>query len=126
MQSAKHYSPEHLNIVLDISVSIGDTSNEMSSYITHLSLQINKNVIGKFSRWQTDDIVIIFLRKQVVFQANCWDNLHEMSNPVFWQKEEKYFKILSAENFTQHAKCYNLGQGIFTYHYSKKHNSCLE
>ena len=26
------------------------------------------------------------------------DNLHEMSNPVFW---EKYFKMSSAENFTQ-------------------------
>ena len=28
------------------------------------------------------------------------DNLHEMSNPVFW---EKYFKMLSTENFTQSA-----------------------
>ena len=26
------------------------------------------------------------------------DYLHEMSKPVFW---EKYFKMLSAENFTQ-------------------------
>ena len=29
------------------------------------------------------------------------DNLHEMSNPVFWGK---YFKMSSAEIFTQHAK----------------------
>ena len=29
------------------------------------------------------------------------DNLHEMSYPVFW---EKYFKMSSAENFTQSAK----------------------
>ena len=31
------------------------------------------------------------------------DNLHEMSNPVSWEKEEKYFKLTSAENFTQSA-----------------------
>ena len=33
------------------------------------------------------------------------DNLHEMSNPVFLEKQEKYFKMLSTENFTQGAKC---------------------
>ena len=32
------------------------------------------------------------------------DSLHEMSNPVFSEKEEKYFKMSSAENFTQSAK----------------------
>ena len=32
------------------------------------------------------------------------DNLHEMSNLVFWEKLEKYFKMSSAENFTQSAK----------------------
>ena len=32
------------------------------------------------------------------------DNLHEMSNPVFWEKYKKYFKMSSAENFTQSAK----------------------
>ena len=31
-------------------------------------------------------------------------SLHEMSNPVFSEKEEKYFKMSSAENFTQSAK----------------------
>ena len=31
-------------------------------------------------------------------------NLHEMSNPVFWEKQEKYFKMSSAEFFTQDAK----------------------
>ena len=30
------------------------------------------------------------------------DNLHEISKPIFW---EKYFRLLSAEIFTQHAKC---------------------
>ena len=32
------------------------------------------------------------------------DNLQEMSNPVFWEKQAKYFKMLSAEIFTQRAK----------------------
>ena len=31
------------------------------------------------------------------------DNLHEISNYVFWE-EWKYFKISPAENFTQTAK----------------------
>ena len=33
--------------------------------------------------------------------ASTEDNLHEMSNPVFW---EKYYKTSSAEIFTQSAK----------------------
>ena len=33
------------------------------------------------------------------------DNLHEMSNSVFWEKLEKYFSMPSAENFTQGTKC---------------------
>ena len=32
------------------------------------------------------------------------DNLHGVSKPFFWEKEEKYHSILSAENFTQSAK----------------------
>ena len=33
------------------------------------------------------------------------DNLHEMSNPVFWEKlKKKYLKMSSAENFTHSAK----------------------
>ena len=32
-------------------------------------------------------------------------NLHEVSNPIFLEKWKKYLKMLSAENFTQHAKC---------------------
>ena len=35
------------------------------------------------------------------------DNLHEMSKSYFLGKEkkEKYFNMLSAETFTQNAKC---------------------
>ena len=29
------------------------------------------------------------------------DNLHEVLKPVFWEKQEKYFNMSSAENFTQ-------------------------
>ena len=36
------------------------------------------------------------------------DNLHKMSNPVFWEKRDKYLKMLSAENFTQSAKLENI------------------
>ena len=32
------------------------------------------------------------------------ENWHEMSNPVFWGKKEKYFNTWYAENFTQRAK----------------------
>ena len=32
------------------------------------------------------------------------DNLHEVSKTVLWEKYEKYFKVSSAENFTQGAK----------------------
>ena len=33
------------------------------------------------------------------------DNLHEIIKPVFWEKQEIYFKKLSLEIFTQSAKC---------------------
>ena len=39
--------------------------------------------------------------EQIVFIG---DSLHEMSKPVFWKKSEKYFSMLTAENFTQSAK----------------------
>ena len=42
------------------------------------------------------------------------DNLHEMSKPIFWKKIRKYFKILSAEVFTQNAKRQILG-GVLGY-----------
>ena len=38
---------------------------------------------------------------QIVFNN---DNLHEWSNPVSWEKYKKYFKMLSAEDFTQSAE----------------------
>ena len=33
------------------------------------------------------------------------DNLHEVSNPISRKNKKKYFKMSSAEYFTQHAKC---------------------
>ena len=32
------------------------------------------------------------------------DNLHKMTKPAFREKEERYFNMSSAENFTQNAK----------------------
>ena len=47
---------------------------------------VTEHAIGKFSRWQINDIFLIFARKQdLTFHAN-WDNLNEMPNPAFWQK----------------------------------------
>ena len=34
------------------------------------------------------------------------DNLHEISNPVFWESKKSIVKLSSAKNFTQGAKCY--------------------
>ena len=54
--------------------------------------------MGNFSRRQIDDFLP---RKQdLTFHANCGDNLHKMSNLIFW---EKYFKM-SAEKLYTHAK----------------------
>ena len=42
------------------------------------------------------DIFLIFLRKQcVIFHENCLssgDNLHDMSNPIFWKNNENISK----------------------------------
>ena len=56
-----------------------------------------------------DNILMIFFFSenrirhfmQIVSTA---DNLHEMSNPIFYENKEKYFKMFYAEIFTQHAK----------------------
>ena len=45
-------------------------------------------------------------KKDVTFHAitqfAAGDNLYEMSNPIFWEKSEKYFNMLFAEIFTKH------------------------
>ena len=54
--------------------------------------------MGNFSRWQTDDIS--FFAQETGFDimqiVSNGDNLHEMSNPVFWGK---YFNMSSADFF---------------------------
>ena len=56
--------------------------------------------LGKFCRQHIDGIFLI--RKQDwTFHAN----LHEMSKPVFLEKQKKYFNLSSAENYIQSAKC---------------------
>ena len=58
-----------------------------------------------------DDKLIVFFSsfsQKMGFDISCSistaDNLHEMSKPVSLEKSEKYFIMLSAENFTQNAK----------------------
>ena len=56
---------------------------------------------GKFNRQQFDDI-FFFPENRVwhFMQAvSVGDSMHEMSNPVFWNKSEKYFKTLFVDFF---------------------------
>ena len=48
------------------------------------------------------------------------DNFHTMSKPVFWEKQNKYFKMSSAEILTQHAEHEEI---IITY---KKEKYCTQ
>ena len=52
--------------------------------------------------------LLLFLENRRTFHANCLlrtgDNLHAMSKPIFLEKQEKYFKMSSAEIFTLDAK----------------------
>ena len=62
--------------------------------------------MGKFSRWPNEDIFLIFLENRIwnlIQIVSYGDNLHEMSNPIFWEKE-RYFKMSSSEIFLLHAK----------------------
>ena len=47
----------------------------------------------------------ICMKCQILFsgKVNCL-HWHEMSNLFFWEKYEKYFNMMPAENFTQSAK----------------------
>ena len=55
-----------------------------------------------------DKLVILIFPRNIIWNfmqiVSTGGNLHEMSNPVFWEKLEKYVKMLSAENFIQSAK----------------------
>ena len=66
---------------------------------------IKKNFMG-FNPYHSLGKLKIFdiLCKLSPNETVCISNsLHEMSNHVFWGKSEKYFKMLTVENFTQHA-----------------------
>ena len=47
----------------------------------------------------------IFLENRIWHFMQIVSNFHEVSNLVFEEIKKKYFKMLSAEVFTQHAKC---------------------
>ena len=82
----------------------------LSSALT-FSITLTFSILGKFSRRQWDDIFSLFSQK-IGFNISCklslWDNLHKTANPIFLEKLEKYFKISSAEFFTQHAVFINV------------------
>ena len=64
------------------------------SYDQHFNLN---HSMDKFSKQQTNDIFSYFSQK-TGFDISCklspnGDNLHEISNPVFWGKKEKKYII---------------------------------
>ena len=48
------------------------------------------------------------------------DNLHEMTNPDCWKKQDKYFKMSSAANFTQSAESQIFSLGDWLTHKKAK------
>ena len=60
--------------------------------------------LGIFSRWHAGDIFPENRIWQCMQIVSNGDNLNEMSKPVFWENKVKYFKMSSAEDFTQGAK----------------------
>ena len=66
-------------------------------FITNLNQSL-----GRFSRQQNDDILLIFSENRVwqfMQIVSLVDNLHEMSNPNFWKSKNKILL-----KFSQHAK----------------------
>ena len=53
-----------------------------------IGVELMLSMLGKtFSRQHFEIVFLFFSRKQdLTFHANCLDNLHEMSSPVFWGK----------------------------------------
>ena len=78
------------------------------SYQLHWRCHLNLyHSLGVFSRWQIDDIFLIFPRKQdMTFHANCLLRRQVAWNVIscFLGRIKKHFKMSSAENFTQSAK----------------------
>ena len=73
----------------------------------------------KFSKSHISDIFLFFQKtgfdvsnklsqssRKQGFDISC--KFYEMSKPVFLEKNNKYFQMLSAQNFTQSAKCLGL------------------
>ena len=74
----------------------------------HEKLELTLTIIGANS---ADDklVIFFFFRENRVWHfmqiVSCGDNLHEMSNSIFWgrKKKRKIFQMSSADIFTQHA-----------------------
>ena len=58
-----------------------------------------------FSRRQIHDIFFWLFQENRVWRfmqiVRIGDNLYEISNTISWEKYQKYFKMSSAEHFTQ-------------------------
>ena len=63
------------------------SDSEMVSSLTFTMLRTNS----------TDNSLMIFFFQKSGFDISY--NLHEMSNPVFWDKSEIYLKMLSVDFF---------------------------
>ena len=70
-------------------------------------MQLFSNSLALWVKFTADDKLMIFylpfLEKRLWYfkqMVSFGDNLHEMSKPIL----EKYFSMLSTENFTQSAK----------------------
>ena len=55
--------------------------------------------MGKLSTWKVADIFFYFSQK-IGFDISCKLDLHEMSNPIFWENKKKDFEMSSADFFT--------------------------
>ena len=57
-------------------------------------------IVSIYMNWT----VLEFNDMSTLVGSFCVNSLHKMPNSVFWEKQEKYVKMLSAENLTQSAK----------------------
>ena len=80
-----------------------------TKYTLNLLIIPLSGLIQQMTNWGFFFFFLFFPENRILYfmqSVSFGDNLHEISNPVFWEKKKNmYFKMLSDENFTQHAKC---------------------
>ena len=88
------------------------TGFDVSHKLTPKAISFDFNLYRFLANSAEDKLVIFFFlfffprTQNLTFHEQIYtgENLHEMSNSVFWEKKEKYFNMSSAENFIQSAK----------------------